>query len=90
MINIEDIEYRALLGDEDAQEECTKRGIVLPCPCCGNDSPVYDTSVGDYDYGWGGFRCYDCDLGQGYNFKTREEALANWNKRPKPPVWEEE
>lgn len=90
MINIEDIEYRALLGDEDAQKECTKRGIVLPCPCCGNEFPSYDTSVGDYDYGWGGFRCYDCDLGQGYNFKTREEALANWNKRPKPPVWEEE
>lgn len=27
-----DIERRALLGDPQAQEECTRRGIVLPCP----------------------------------------------------------
>ena len=26
---------RALLGDREAQEECTRQGIVLPCPCCG-------------------------------------------------------
>lgn len=25
---------RALLGDRKAQEECTRQGIALPCPCC--------------------------------------------------------
>ena len=26
---------RALMGDREAQKECTKQGIVLPCPFCG-------------------------------------------------------
>lgn len=26
---------RALLGDRNAQKECTDQGIALPCPCCG-------------------------------------------------------
>lgn len=83
---MEDIERRALMGDRKAQDECTRIGIVLPCPCCGNESVFYDESVGDYDYGYGGYRCYDCDLGQGYNFKTEEEALASWNRRTAPPI----
>lgn len=29
---------RALLGNRQAQEECTRRGIVLPCPFCGGKS----------------------------------------------------
>lgn len=27
----------ALLGDEQAQQECTEKGIVLPCPKCFSD-----------------------------------------------------
>ena len=30
-----ELERRALLGDRKAQEECTRQGIALPCPCCG-------------------------------------------------------
>lgn len=26
---------RALLGDQEAQKECTEKGIVLPCQVCG-------------------------------------------------------
>ena len=33
-----DLERRALLGDKQAQEECTEKGIVLPCPFCGGKS----------------------------------------------------
>lgn len=29
-----DLERRALMGDKKAQEECTEKGIVLPCPVC--------------------------------------------------------
>lgn len=81
-----DLECRALMGDKQAQEECTRKGIVLPCPCCSSEDISYRTSEGDYDYGCGGFRCWNCDLGQGYEFNTREEALAKWNTRPAPPV----
>lgn len=28
---------RALLGDQEAQKECTEKGIVLPCPKCFSD-----------------------------------------------------
>lgn len=32
------LERRALLGDAEAQRECTEKGIVLPCPFCGGKS----------------------------------------------------
>lgn len=35
-----DLERRALLGDREAQEECMRQGIVLPCPCCGGKSKL--------------------------------------------------
>lgn len=28
---------RALLGDREAQKECTDQGIALPCPFCGQN-----------------------------------------------------
>lgn len=77
----------ALLGDKEAQRKYTEAGLILPCPCCGSENVGYQTSFGDYDYGWGGFRCYDCDLEQGYNFKTEEEALEKWNTRPVLPIF---
>ena len=30
-----DLERRALLGDRQAQEECTAKQILLPCSFCG-------------------------------------------------------
>lgn len=27
---------RAMLGDREAQEECTKEGVLLHCPFCGS------------------------------------------------------
>ena len=35
-----DIERRALLGDAEAQRECTEKGIVLRCWRCGGDAEV--------------------------------------------------
>lgn len=29
------LERRALLGDAEAQRQCTEKGIMLPCPFCG-------------------------------------------------------
>ena len=32
-----ELERRALLGDAEAQRECTEKGIVLPCPFAGTN-----------------------------------------------------
>lgn len=39
-----DLIRRALLGDREAQEECTRRGIVLPCPFCGGEAELKQLS----------------------------------------------
>lgn len=31
---MDDMERRAMLGDEKAQKECTEKGVMLPCPFC--------------------------------------------------------
>lgn len=35
------LERRALMGDRQAQEECTRRGIILACPFCGGHSEIH-------------------------------------------------
>lgn len=40
-----DLERRALLGNQQAQEECTRKGIVLPCMCCGGKSELRHSSI---------------------------------------------
>lgn len=35
-----ELERRALMGDREAQEECTRQGIVLQCPHCGGNGKV--------------------------------------------------
>ena len=34
---------KALLGDREAQRECTEKGIVLPCPFCGKELREHKT-----------------------------------------------
>lgn len=34
MIDDKELIRRALLGDQEAQKQCTEKGIVLPCPIC--------------------------------------------------------
>lgn len=41
---------KALLGDREAQRECTEKGIVLPCPFCGNENNIISN--------WGMFRVW--------------------------------
>lgn len=40
-----DLERRALLGDKQAQEECTRRGILLPCPFCGGEAEMHEAEA---------------------------------------------
>lgn len=84
-----DLERRALLGDAEAQQECTEKGIVLRCPLCGS---IY-TQV--RHMGWSepaqafeaGYRgeCTVCHAVSGAH-TTEKEALADWNRRPAPPI----
>lgn len=74
---------RALLGDKQAQEDCTEKGIVLPCPFCGSDSKVFA------DIDLFGVRCVDStcighDMRAEYYFRDR--AIEDWNTRPAPTV----
>lgn len=40
-----ELERRALLGDKQAQEECTRQGILLPCPFCGGNSEIHEAQA---------------------------------------------
>ena len=70
---------KALLGDREAQRECTEKGIVLPCPLCGNENNIISN--------WGMFRvwCPHCKAKSEDTLTTRD-ALKSWNPRPAPPI----
>lgn len=68
------LERRALLGDAEAQRECTEKGIVLPCPFCGNEPITEDNRV----------FCGACGLA--YEELDAGLSLRAWNTRPAPPI----
>ena len=70
---------RALLGDKEAQQKCTEKGIALPCPKCGKGKIIF----WDKKMKW--YSCWDCGLKSGPK-KFFKEALKNWNTRPAQPV----
>lgn len=73
------LERRALLGDRQAQEECTRQGILLPCPLCGN------TNIRTSN--WGMWRCWcpECRAKSDDCLRERD-AIKQWNTRPAPPI----
>ena len=78
-----DLERRALLGDRQAQEECTRQGIVLPC-VHGAECRVFDMKVdGKTVYRVVSMNC--CCF-QGHVRLTKQEALSDWNTRTAPPI----
>lgn len=80
-----DLERRALLGDRQAQEECTRQGIVLGCWRCGGDAEVKCVStVGRPLYAVSCKKHY-CGA-YGCAHRTEKEAISYWNARPTPPI----
>lgn len=69
-----DLERRALLGDAEAQRECTENGIVLLCPFCGSEPIIEDNRV----------FCGVCGLA--YEELDAGLSLRAWNTRPAPPI----
>lgn len=77
-----DLVRRAQLGDREAQEECTRQGIVLPCPCGGEAKFVASDPFLQF---WWVIRCTECGTQTGSR-STDRAALAAWNTRQTPPL----
>lgn len=74
-----ELERRALLGDRQAQEECTRQGIVLLCPFCGmREGTVFNLAHSDL---YAHKRTGKCALDGVIIYN-----LADWNTRPAPPI----
>lgn len=96
-----ELELRALLGDRKAQEECTRHGILLPCPFCGGRAEK-DYILGKIYFGSdnkpsNGYYTYctgiNCPTFGSYSryYRTEIESVLAWNTRPAPPIgrcWE--
>lgn len=77
-----DLVRRSLLGDREAQEECTRQGIVLPCQCGGEAKFVASDPFLQF---WWVIRCTECGTQTGSR-PTDRAALATWNTRQGPPI----
>ena len=83
-----DIERRALLGDKQAQEECTEKGILLACPFCGDGSAVSFIETDEQPYAnhtQGFVLCHSCWFSSDV-FLSRKIALSKWNTRHAPTI----
>lgn len=73
-----ELERRALLGDKEAQKECTEKGIMLPCPSCAGSFIELHNSIESW---------YECKCGFAGPLKVGPTAaLKAWNTRPEPPI----
>lgn len=88
-----DLERRALLGDEQAQEECARQGILLPCPFCGGKA-IIKANISSYGKSYA-VRCENkCAVTCGHfitletewRTTTEKEAFERWNTRPVLPI----
>lgn len=97
MMTDKELIRRALLGDHEAQQECTEKRIVLPCPYCGSDKLYVDAPyrsddipaemINDIDIDYDGFSV-SCSCGNyiEVEYGTFKDTLAKWNTRAAPPV----
>ena len=76
---------RALLGDQDAQKQCTEAGIVLPCWRCGGESEIQELHTGGKPIY--AVTCKKTYCGAyGCACSTQQKAIEYWNTRPAPPI----
>lgn len=77
--------HRALMGSKKAQEECTEKGIVLPCWRCGGESEIQELHTGGKPIY--AVTCKKTYCGAyGCAHSTKQEAIEYWNARPAPPI----
>lgn len=75
-----ELERKALLGDPEAQKQCTEQGIILPCPRCAKYGASTKYVMGDYWY-----ECPHCHSASGFH-SSEEVALSDWNTRAALPI----
>lgn len=76
---------RALMGDQDAQKQCTEKEIVLPCWRCGGESEIQELHTGGKPIY--AVTCKKTYCGAyGCAHSTQQKAIEYWNTRPAPPV----
>ena len=80
-----DIERRALMGDKQAQEECTRKGILLPCWKCGGEAEVNELHTGGKPVYAVACKKHHCGAYGAGNVSV-PKAIEFWNTRPAPPV----
>lgn len=80
-----DLERRALLGDEQAQEECARQGILLPCWKCGGEAEVNELHTGGKPVYAVACKKHHCGA-YGAGSVSVPKAIEFWNTRPAPPV----
>lgn len=85
MIEDKELIRRALLGDQDAQKQCTEKGIVLSCPFCGASGDDvnldYNSDISQF---W--IHCWKCHADGPLANYNANDAFALWNTRPAPSV----
>ena len=75
----------ALLGSREAQQECTEKGIVLPCWRCGGESEIQELHTGGKPIY--AVTCKKTYCGAyGCACSTQQKAIEYWNTRPAPPI----
>lgn len=84
MMHDKDLIRRALMGDKQAQKECTEKGIVLPCPIC--RGKIEQSLTGNR------FMCKRCGfvfyapISGNYGADEYINLVHRFNTRPAPPV----
>ena len=77
-----ELERHALLGDKQAQDECTEKGILLPCPFCGGKAMIEYDDIMPFEYS---VFCEDCGVVPSVS-EDKQVAISVWNTRPAPPI----
>lgn len=80
-----ELERRALLGDRQAQEECTRRGIMLPCWKCGGKAEVNELHTGGKPIYAVACKKHYCGA-YGAGSASVQKAIEFWNTRLAPPI----
>lgn len=85
-----DLVRRALLGNAEAQKECTAQGIALPCPFCGEflNAMKFRELLWPEGVLAKQFFSHSINGCVVAGTSTDKEHLAAWNTRAKPPVGE--
>ena len=81
MIDDKELIRRALLGDQEAQKECTEKGILIPCPWCKGEMQIYHGDT----YGYYKTKCIRCGA-ESPEKPSEWEAISRNNTRPAPSI----